>query len=77
MQITQDELLEALRTAETGPGEAGMTVTELCEKLGKGSDTVRRRLKELIAGGKCAVVRVRRQDMAGRDMLVPGYQFKP
>lgn len=79
MQITQDELLEALRHAlqTSGPGEPGVTVTELRDKLGKGEDVVRRRLKEMIAAGKCEVVRVRRQDMAGRDMLVPGYRFKP
>lgn len=77
---TQDELLDALRNAMQqphGPGEPGMTVTELCEKLGKGQEYVRRQLRGLIASGNCAVVRVRRVDLANRDMLVPGYQFKP
>lgn len=78
MQITQDELLEALRKAmeERMGGEDGLTVAELCEQLQKGQDAIRTRLKALIAAKKCVVVRVRRQDMAGRDMLVPGYRFK-
>lgn len=78
MQITQDELLEALRNAQAnGPGEVGKTVGELSEELNKGTEYVRRRLKALIASGNCVVVRVRRVDMTGRDVLIPGYQFKP
>lgn len=80
MQITQDELLEALRNAmqtqEEGSGETGMTVNELCEKLQKGSEHVRRGIKSLIAAGKCEVVRVQRMDMTNRMVWVPGYRFK-
>ena len=78
MEITKDELLDALRAAmEQRPaGEEGLTVKELCDTLRKAEEPVRKRLKALIAAGKCEVVRVRRMDMAGRDMLIPGYRFK-
>lgn len=79
MQISQDELLEALRNAmqDGGSGEEGMTVSELREKMGQSDEKVRRNLKALLAQGKAKVVSVRRTDMAGRTMSVPGYRLVP
>ncbi len=79
MQITRDDIVEALRNAmqEVGPGEEGMTVAELREKMGKGEEVVRRCIKALLAQGKAKVVTVRRTDMAGRITSVPGYRLLP
>ena len=79
MQITQDDLLEALRAhmAQQLGGEEGMTVSELSGKLSQSDERVRRNLKALLAQGKAQVVSVRRTDMAGRMMSVPGYRLVP
>lgn len=76
VKVTTDDLLEALQQA-LGPGDGeGTTVSDLCRETGANENMVRRKIRDLIAAGRCEVVRVRRTDMAGRHTRVPAYRLK-
>jgi len=76
IDVTENELLEALRTAVSAPDQGdGMTTPELARALGWSENRVRRALRRLRAQGAIQPVRVPRETLAGVIQLVPGYRL--
>lgn len=76
--ITQADLLRALEEAlvsEQNP-EGAMTVKELSAATDMHETKIREGLNQLKSVGRLEVVRVRREDLAGRQMKVPAYRLK-
>lgn len=75
--ITEGELVEALLAAlgEFEDSMDGVTVADLVRVTGKSADIVRCGLRELKASGRLESVKVRREDLAGRVLRVPGYRL--
>jgi translation initiation factor 2 alpha subunit (eIF-2alpha) len=77
MKVTTDDILDAILEAmNTHVTEEGSTITELCSQTGYGVDKVRKAVKDLLVQGKWEATRVRRTDMSGRMVVVPGYRVK-
>ncbi len=81
MQISQDELLDALRDAMTPKegdvGEGFRTVQELAAATkGTSDEKVRKGLKALSDQGRLEVRQVRRQAIDGRYTSVPAYRVR-
>lgn len=77
MNITQDDLLEALRDALGGPPESeGVTMADLCASTGYGNKALRRALVALAAQGRLEVGRSRRPTLDGRIAPVPCYRLR-
>jgi hypothetical protein len=75
MNITTDDLLDALRAALGSHGE-GHTVQELIAACDCGATKVRAELGKMHRAGRLTVVRVRRPDLTGRMQSVPAYRMK-
>ena len=75
--MTEAALLEALRAAmDAGEDDGGaMTADELTQKMECNIDTVRKRVKALIATGRAECVRVRRMRIDGLIQRVPAYRL--
>jgi predicted transcriptional regulator len=78
MNITQNELLEAIRAAmETAPdGTEGFTVGEIAEAIGRPHETARNVIKGMLKNGTAEVVKIRRTRMDGAPTTVSGYRLK-
>jgi predicted transcriptional regulator len=70
-----DELIAALRLAETDGEPAGATVQELSERMRMAPQTVRRYLRAGLASGRVRHVRVKRVRMNGVLALVDAYEW--
>lgn len=76
IDVTESELLEALRAAVATPDRGdGMTTPELAQALGWSEQRVRDALRRLRAQGAIQPVRVPRETLAGVVQLVPGYRL--
>ena len=76
MNITTDDLLDALRAAMgTAEGE-GHTVQELVAATGWGKTNIRQVLGHLHHQGRLEVVRVKRPCLDGRMQSIPAYRIK-
>ena len=76
IDVTESELLEALRAAVATPDRGdGLTTPELAQALGWSEDRVRRALRRLRAQGAIQPVRVPRETLTGVIQLVPGYRL--
>lgn len=77
MSITQDDLLDALRSAIAHPeGGDGFTGPELAEQLKTSATTVRKRLKQLLQSGELELVTVTRKSITGKSLPIIGYRKK-
>ena len=78
MNITQDDLLEAIQAA-LGPmdGEGASTVQDLVAKTGWGRTKVTATLGLLAKAGRLDVLRVRRPALDGRIASLPAYRLRP
>lgn len=78
MQVTQDDLLDALRSAlgKHSDGE-GSTAVEMAATLGVTAAMVRKALHIFKAEGRLVAVSVLRLDLSGRQQRLPGYRIKP
>lgn len=76
IDVTQNELLEALRKAleRDGPDDA-YTTTELSRALGWGVRKVRNALRPLIREGTVEPVRVQREALDDRTATVSAYRL--
>lgn len=80
VNVSQDDLLDAIRKAMSPSHEAGegfRTVRELTESTGKGEDRVRKALRLLQREGRLETRLVQRTAIDGRPQAVPAYRFKP
>jgi hypothetical protein len=76
VNISTDEVMDALRAA-MGPGHGdGRTVLEICEATGWGTTKVRAEIKSLHRAGRLEVSRARRVDITGREQSLPVYRMK-
>ena len=76
IDVTESELLEALRAAVATPDRGdGLTTPELAQALGWSEDRVRRALRRLRAQGIVEPTRVRRETLSGVMQPVPGYRL--
>ncbi len=77
INVTQDEILDALRAAmQPPPGEEGAyTVNELSERLGRSGEAVRTLLKKLLSASAVTVGRGNRTAMDGTNRVVPVYKL--
>ena len=76
--ITEAELLQALENAlvaDDNP-EGALTTMELTDLTGWHLHTVRKALRTLKSAGCLGVVKVYREDLAGRYTKVPAYRLK-
>lgn len=80
MQISRNDLLDALRAATTpkegDEGEGFRTVKELVQAMGCAEDKVRKALKVVHADGRLEVQQVRRPMIDGRIGYVPAYRMR-
>lgn len=80
MNITQDDILEALRAAvaqqATHDGPAGVTGPECAKAWGLSPLTARQKLRGLLDAGLAEVVTVNRVRMDGIANRVKGYRLK-
>jgi hypothetical protein len=76
MEITTDDLMDALRAALGTPGGEGHTVQEMVVATGWGDTKVRAILGDLNRRGRLVVSRVKRTDLSGRMQSVPAYRMK-
>ena len=76
MNITNDEILDAIRQAleQTG-GNEGFTTQELAEMSGKSATVVRRALRVMLTSGRAEPVWVRRTLMTGAQQRIAGYRL--
>lgn len=74
--ITQEELIEALRVAQSSPKEA-RTVKELAALWSLDVVKVRDAIGKLAMQDRIETHQVKRKDIAGRDASVPAYTIKP
>jgi hypothetical protein len=80
MKITTNEILDALQAAAASapPSDHGArTLTEIRNETGWGEDQAKQRLKELKTGGLLEVVKVQRESLDGRRVMVPAYRLTP
>ncbi len=78
MDITESEILEALRQAFSAVGEDAKnayTTRELCLATGKGRESVCRAIGTLIDNGAVEATRVQRKRIDGTLIRVPAYRF--
>jgi hypothetical protein len=76
MDITTDDLMDAIRAAlGNGAGDA-RTVQEICDACGWKPTKVRQELRALHRQGRLDVIRVNRPDLTGRSQSIPGYRMK-
>jgi hypothetical protein len=77
IQLTSNELLEALAAATVGESDRsdGYTVTDLVEITKRDQRWVRQHLVMLKAEGMLRPVKVRREALDGRIQHVSAYQF--
>ena len=79
--MTEQEIIEAIRTArdrlDEEHSQGAITTYDLALKLGVSQTTAHRRVRELVRTGKAEVVRVLREDIAGRSLKVTAYRLKP
>jgi ribosomal protein S25 len=75
IQVTEHDLLDALKAALVKTGD-GVTATEMTEAASIGLGVVRKFLHTLNKQGRLEVVRVRRTDLTGRNVLLPAYRLK-
>ena len=76
IDVTENELLEALRAAVATPDRGdGLTTPELARALGWSEHRVRAALRRLRAQGAIQPVRVPRETLSGVTQLVPGYRL--
>ncbi len=79
--ITQDDLLQALREAmapkEGEEGEGFRTVDELARATGAHGERIRKGLKALAGEGRLETRGVKRQAIDGRMGHVPAYRVRP
>lgn len=78
MNITENELLDALRVAlNAAPSEQdGFTTQEIVKALGTSDDKARRAMKGLLESGQATTVRLNRTDMYGHARPVYGIKLK-
>ena len=77
MKITEDELLEALRSAlYCTENDEGTSVHELSASLKCGDGKVRGLLRILASEGRLEVLRARRLSIDGRWNFIPTYRIK-
>jgi uncharacterized membrane protein len=77
MNISESELLEAVRTAMTPNGTVdGYTGPEIAELTGYPTPKVWRILKLLIRDGRVEIVTLNRQRVNGINATIKGYRFK-
>lgn len=77
MRVTQDDLLDALRSAlTTAPSDDGFTGPELARTMGCGENKVRQALRALLSEGRLDVITLRRQGLDGRAMSIKGYRLR-
>lgn len=80
MNISQDDLLDALQAAMT-PTDSGSegfhTVAELSANFGKPGDRIRKALQIIHTAGRLETRQVRRPAIDGRPIVVPAYRVKP
>ena len=78
--MTEGQLLEALRAAQLTAAEDGQdgarTSAELREDLGWSKERVIVALKALKKAGQLDVVKVPREDLAGRVLRIPAYRLR-
>lgn len=76
-EITEVELLEALRTAlEQGDeGTQGLTTEEIAVALGSRQEAVRVMLRPLVRAGSIMPARAKRRSIDGSMRPVPVYRF--
>lgn len=80
MNISQDDLLEALRAAMApteADGEGFRTVVELAGTTRKTDDRIRKALRILMGEGRLETRPVKRPGIDGRMIQVPAYRIKP
>jgi DNA-binding transcriptional regulator PaaX len=76
VNVTTDDLMDALRAAMGDGTGDGRTVQEICEASGWGATKVRAELGRLHRAGRLEVVRVKRADLTGRMQSLPAYRMK-
>lgn len=78
MNITENELLEALQNALTSAPESqdGFTTKDVETALGVGSEKARRAMKALLASGRAETVRLMRPDMFGHSHATFGVRLR-
>jgi hypothetical protein len=76
MNITSDDLMDALRAALGGQTGEGKTVQEILADTNWGATKVRAELGRLHRAGRLEVVRVKRADLTGRMQSLPAYRMK-
>jgi predicted transcriptional regulator len=74
-EIEYAEWLQALEAASIATNEAAMTTGEIAAATGRSRDKVIALLKIAKESGKLRCVRVRRENLDGRQTLVPGYEI--
>jgi hypothetical protein len=75
--VTEQDLIEAIRTAMSGPGgDDGFTTQELVEATGLTERVICRNLRALQAAGRLDVVKVERTNLAGVASRRPGYRLR-
>lgn len=78
MNVTTDEILDAIRAAEglQSVSGTGATGPEIAIALGVSALTARRKIKKLLAEGRMDTVDLHRVRMDGRPTRVIGYRLK-
>lgn len=71
--MTTEDLLKALRAAQTTEAGEGATVQELCQASGRGEEAVRKMLRPLVREGKVRPSRKYVLAMDGRRQPVASY----
>ena len=74
-EIYTEEWLAELDAAMNSAGDDGVTITEISDATGHCSSWISKRLRKLIADGRIAVGRARRQAIDGIMRPVPVYRW--
>lgn len=74
--IRQDEWWTELERLMQGQSDEGMTAHEICEGLGKSTDSVRKLLRKAHDSGRLVVGRRQTTNIIGVRSTVPVYRLK-
>ena len=77
IEVSQNELLEAIRAAQEPEYPDALTAPEICAALKLTRSKLRPLLATLEAAGRVRRVRVRRQDACSRAQVLPAYLIVP
>lgn len=80
INISESELLDALRESMPGPVERPpgvMTAREIAEQLGVSPRVAQERTRGLVKAGRAEMLKVRVVDASGRNAYVSAYRMVP